>query len=225
MAVARHIGIRQVMNKISDLLSGLSWIDIVKEAWKIGRQMRQALANVGLYEVLDYESTLELRDRQGKRATFKKREKVRYLQDNVIAYQDQAWGDGEILVDYRCTPGVPVDQYRSGFKTYILISRREAKNKGEFDEFNIQWKMKQGFLRTTEQWETNVRHPTRELKVSVIFPRSRPPRQATLIESNRQRSHSLEKKGTRLLPDGRWKITWEKTKPKLYETYILQWEW
>jgi len=28
-------------------------------------------------------------------ATFKKREKVRYLQDNVVAYQDQAWGDGE----------------------------------------------------------------------------------------------------------------------------------
>jgi len=31
---------------------------------------------------------------------------VRYLQDNVIAYRDQAWGDGEILVDYRCTPGI-----------------------------------------------------------------------------------------------------------------------
>jgi len=54
-----------------------------------------------MYEVLEYESTLELKDRGGKRATFKKREKVRYLQDNVIAYQDQAWGDGEILVNYR----------------------------------------------------------------------------------------------------------------------------
>jgi hypothetical protein len=44
---------------------------------------------------------------------------VRYLQDNMIAYQDQAWGDGEILVDYRRIPGTPVDRYRSGHKTYI----------------------------------------------------------------------------------------------------------
>jgi hypothetical protein len=87
-----------------------------------------------LYEVLEYESTLELKDREGRKATFKKREKVRYLQDNVIAYQDQAWGDGEILLNYRCTPGAPVDRYRSGYKTTILISRREVKDKGDVDE-------------------------------------------------------------------------------------------
>jgi len=69
-------------------------------------------------EVLRYESTLELKDRGGERATFKKREQVRYLQDNVIAYQDQAWGDGEILVNYRCSPGTPVDRYQSGYKTH-----------------------------------------------------------------------------------------------------------
>lgn len=128
----------------------------------------------GMYEVLAYETTLELKDRGGKKATFKKREKVRYLQDNVIAYQDQAWGDGEILINYRCTPGMPVDQYRSGYKTYIIISRREVKNKGDIDEFNIEWGIRQGFLRRTEQWETHVKHPTKHLTINVIFPKSRP---------------------------------------------------
>jgi hypothetical protein len=66
-----------------------------------------------MYEVLRYEAKLGLKDRGGKRATFKKQEKVRYLQDNVIAYRDQAWGDGEILINYRCIPGTPVDRYRS----------------------------------------------------------------------------------------------------------------
>jgi hypothetical protein len=36
------------------------------------------------------------------------------MQDNVIAYQDQAWGDGEILLNYRCTPGTPVDRPLNG---------------------------------------------------------------------------------------------------------------
>jgi len=178
-----------------------------------------------MYEVLKYESTLELKDRGGKRATFKKREKVRYLQDNVIAYQDQAWGDGEILVNYRCTPGTPVDRYRSGHKTYILISRREVKNKGEVDEFNIEWSIRQGFLKRTGHWETHVMHRTRHLKINVIFPKSRPPRRTTLVESNRQRSHNLGKSAHVELPDGRWLVTWETHKPRLYENFILKWKW
>ena len=123
---------------------------MLKEAHNLIRKVVPGQSS-GTYGVLKYESTLELKDHEGKRATFRKREKVRYLQNNVIAYQDQAWGDGEILLNYRCTPGTPVDRYRSGYKTYILISRREVKNKGDVDELNIQWGIRQGFLRQVEQ--------------------------------------------------------------------------
>jgi len=179
----------------------------------------------GMYEVLKYESTLELKDRGGKRATFRKREKVRYLQDNIIAYQDQAWGDGEILVDYRCTPGTPMDRYRSGHKTYVLISRREVKNKEDVDQFNVEWGIRQGFLKRTGHWETHVTHQTRCLKVKVIFPKSRPPRRITLIEGHRRRSHDLDQSTQVELPDGRWLVAWETHRPHLYENYILHWEW
>jgi hypothetical protein len=194
------------------------------DALKALRKAIQGRSYRGLYEVLDYESTLELEDRAGKKATFKKREKVRDLQDNVIAYQDQACGDGEILLNYRCTPGTPVDRYRSGYKTYILISRREVKDKGDVDEFNIGWSIRQGFLRRTGYWETHVTHRTRHLRVNVIFPKSRPPQRAALIESNRQRTGSLARR-TRVLPDGRWLVTCETSHPRLYEKYVLQWEW
>ena len=109
-----------------------------------------------MYEVLEYESTLELRDRGGMKATFRKREKVRYLQDDIIAYQDHAWGNGEIFLDYRCIPGVAVDRYRSGRKTYIVILRRGVKNRRDTDGFNIEWDLRQGFLRRMEQWEIHV---------------------------------------------------------------------
>jgi hypothetical protein len=133
------------------------------------RRFRAGLTG-GRYEVLEYESTLELKDREEETATFRKREKVRYLQDNVITYQDQAWGDGEILLNYRCTPGTPVDRYCSGYKTYILISRHEVKEKGDVDEFNIEWRIREGFLRQAEQWETQVTHRTKRLKINVVFP-------------------------------------------------------
>jgi hypothetical protein len=127
------------VDRLIAVLLRLPWAAVLEDALKALRRLIEGRSYKGLYEVLEYESTLELKDREGKTATFKKREKVRYLQNNVIAYQDQAWGDGEILLNYRCTPGTPVDRYRSGYKTYTLISRREVKDKGDVDEFNIRW--------------------------------------------------------------------------------------
>lgn len=195
------------------------------EIWKVGRKVMRGLSSEGLYEVIDYESTLELHDRQGEKATFSKRQKVRYLQNHTIAFEDQAWGDGKILIDYNCSPGTPVDQYRIDYKTLILISLREVKNRGDSDTFNIRWGIRNGFSKNTELWATEVRRRIRNLKVSLIFPEDRPPQRWVLIEKNRQRTLSLGKESRQKLPDGRWKIRWEKHKPKLFETYILKWEW
>jgi len=156
---------RNLLDKLIALLLGLPWLDVLREAWKILCKVMQRRSCKGMYEVLKYESTLELKDLGGKRATFKKREKVRYLQDNVIAYQDQAWGDGEILLNYRCTPGTPGDRHRSGHKTHILVSRREVKNRGDVDEFNVEWQIRDGFLRRTGYWETHVTHQIKSLEI------------------------------------------------------------
>ncbi len=136
---------------------------------------------------MDYGIRLELKDPEGKQALVHKREKVKYLQNNIIAFQDQAWGDGKILQNYQCTPGVPVDKYRSGYKTYILISLREVKNRGDIDEFNIQWGISRGFLSPTGFWATDVDHRTNLVKVEVVFPKRRPPLKASVLEKNLQR--------------------------------------
>ncbi len=134
------------------------------------RHLWQGLADEGIYEVLEYESLLELKDKKGERASFQKREKVRYRQNNIIAYQDHAWGDGEILIDYRCSPGVVVDSYRPGQKTFLLISLQEPKRRGDIDEFNMEWKMRDGFIRPKELWETEIRHRTKKITMKILFP-------------------------------------------------------
>ncbi|MGB6681338.1 MAG: hypothetical protein WBF08_08480 [Candidatus Bathyarchaeia archaeon] len=175
--------------------------------------------------MLEYESTLELKDIRGENTSFRKRERVRYLRDNIIAYQDQAWGDGEILLNYKCNPGYPVDRYRPGNKTYILISLREVKNRGDIDEFNILWNIRNGFLRKTELWETTISHPTKHLKINVIFPQKRPPLEIVLIEGASQKRQNLDVSNQNQLPDGRWVVTWSKHRPRTRESYILQWKW
>lgn len=213
------------LSRITAIALGLPWVEILAEAWKYGRKLIRGMTSEGIYEVLDYEMNLELHDTKGKRTTYRKTQKVRYLQNNVIAYHDQAWGDGDILLDFRCSPGIAVDRYRSGHKTLILISLRQVRNRGDKDELQIEWAMKNSFTGKTEEWTTSVSHRTRRLRIKVVFPAKRPPLKMLMIETNRRKHITLGKDNLKQLPDGRWLVSWEKEKPHLYEDYTFRWEW
>jgi hypothetical protein len=207
------------------IIAGVPWKEIFAHLWSYAKQHLSMFGQQGMYEVLEYESTLELKDERGRKATFQKREKVRYLQNNIIAYQDQAWADGEVLLDYQCSPGKPVVFYRPGRKTYVVISLQGVRQRNDVDEFHIQWGMVNSFIRPQELWETEVSHPTRRMQVQVIFPKTRHPMKVSVIEDIRHKSYPLESDNQRRLPDGRWLVSWERKNPRLNERYIIKWEW
>ena len=211
--------------RLLSLFLGLSWLEVPPDLLKSARYFWEKLTDSGMYEVLEYDSTLELLDEYGYRARFSKREKIRYLQNNIIAYQDQAWGDGQILIGYRCSPGKVVDRYRPGKKTYLLISLRGIRNRGDVDKFSIEWRIHDGFTRKTELWETEVSHRTKRMRVHVVFPKTRPPIQAWLVEEGRRRTQRLDQEAKMVLSDGRWQLSWEKRWPRLNERYQLHWNW
>jgi hypothetical protein len=204
---------------------GVPWVEILTEAWKYSRKLLNGMTSEGIYEVLDYEMFLELHDVKGINATYRKHEEVKYLQNNVIAYHDQAWGDGKILQVFSCSPGRAVDRYRLGHKTLTLISLRQVRNRGDRDALKIRWKMKNTFIRNVEEWTTSVSHRTRKMGINVIFPAKRPPLKMTMIEVNRQKEIALGKEQLTQMPDGRWQVSWNKNEPHLYEDYTFRWEW
>jgi hypothetical protein len=213
------------LGRIFPLLLGLPWTDIVRNGQKLARGLQRSMEHEGLYEVLDYESKLELLDTKGKRARFSKRERVRYLQNNIIAYQDHAWGDGRILLNYRCTPGEVVDRYQLGHRIFLLISLRESKRKGERDEFNMQWRMLDNFLSNHESWETEIRHKTRMAQIQIVFPRSRTPQRLWLEEYTRRKRSQITKDELRQIPEGGYQFTWQLKNPRLHERYQIHWTW
>lgn len=177
----------------------------------------------GSYEVLEHAVRLELKDDRGKKAVYHKDQNVRFIQDNVIAYQDKAFGAGNIFADYKCSPGEVVDRYREGHRYRVLISLRATKNRGDIENFHIERTITDGFTRAEEDVQTDIDHRTYHFSIGVIFPKSRPPKDATLIEQNANRATPLDH--TQVLADGRIQIVWETSRPRLYESYILAWHW
>lgn len=196
--------------------------DSIRELIGLAGRLRYA---PGLYEVLEHDVHLTLKDRQGQRAAYEKHQRVRFLQDHVIAFQDTAWGDGDIFVNYRCSPGKAVDRYREGHRHRVLISLRETKQRGDTEEFYISRDIHQGFLTNHEYLHTEIYHRTHRLQMRVTFPHSHPPKAAWLTEANTNRTADLDSNAIQKLPDGRKQIVWRKARPRLHEGYILAWDW
>lgn len=64
MADEKRNDCQNLLDRLMDHLSGPLRIDIVGKVWKIGRKLSLRRSDQGMCEVLEYESTLELKDRE-----------------------------------------------------------------------------------------------------------------------------------------------------------------
>ncbi|MSP12836.1 MAG: hypothetical protein EXR62_07750 [Chloroflexi bacterium] len=213
---------------LSRCLSTLPYSDLVKILIEVYRTLQQVIRHnlpEGVYEILDFDCTLELKDVKGEVAIFKRWQKVKFLQDDVIAFQDRIWGEGKILADYKCSPGVEADRYQEGDRWNILISLRETKNSGDVENFYIERTVHNGFTKREEWQQSDVLYNTRHIKLSTIFPKHRHCQRAVLVERNRNRTRVLGPEYFSELPDGRQVLVWEMKNPRRFETYTIKWRW
>ncbi len=213
------------LSKLLAFLLDSDSIRVISTLWKLLLRIFSYYASENPYVVIKHEAELELLDPEGATAIYRKRQKVRFLQNNVIAYQDQAWGDGDIFADYKVSPGVAVDRYREGHLHHVLISLRGARHRGDVEEFHIQRTIKNGFLEPVETFQVEINHKTRQLSLRLIFPPDCYPQSVRLIEQNFNRAQVLDGAHRRTLPDGRHQFEWHTNRPRLFESYILRWEW
>lgn len=219
-----HLFANRVLQALAQWMK-LDLLTAVNKLWRLTQRAFTAKSPEGMYEVLDYEAKLELSDAQGKTAICHKWQRVRFLQDNVIAFQDQAWGDGEIFAKYKCAPGYEVDRYREGHRWRVLISLRETKGRGDIEEFRIQREIQNGFTKRHESFQVEISHKTERMTIGVVFPETRQPKRVTLVEQNKDRARALSSSHLIRLPDGRIHARWSTVHPRLFEAYIVQWEW
>lgn len=200
-------------------------ITLVLFILKYGRKVFGLRVHEGMYESLDYKSVLEIKDNKGQFVVLHKFQHIRFLQDNILGFQDFAWGDGDIFHDYKCSVGKPVDTYRDGHRYNVLISLQGTKQRGDEEQIHIERTIKNGFLKEKEDFVTNIYHSTKKLSLSIIFPAERLPNSVEIIEQNTSRTHVLEEIHKATLPDQRLQVTWTTNNPKLFEAYVFRWTW
>ena len=182
-------------NRLRPLLDSLlrkdpfQFVTDLLRAWDTLSRLWDKVHYHGMYEILDYDSTLEILDPKGEKSVLTRREVIRFLQNNVVAIHDHAWGDGDIFAAYRCQPGVPVDCYEDGARHNILISLRETKERGDVIDLWVERIIRDGLLKDQEWLETEVDHWMEHLTLSNIFPQGQALPQSNPLAKKHQQDY------------------------------------
>ena len=135
------------------------------------------------------------------------------------------WGDGDIFARYRVAPGVVADRYQESDRWTVLISLRETKQRGDVQDFHIERLVRNGFTKSEEWQQAEIRHRTRYLRLAVIFPKARPCRRATIRLRRRRQTIPLGQEHFQQLPDGRQMVRWTTRNVTPLEVFTLRWQW
>lgn len=212
---------------IATLNSLTTFVDFLRHSLALTQELGlwQLFQRVGVYDVLEHKVKLELQDPTGEVASYDKWQKICFTQNNVVAIQDRIWGVGDIFAAYTCSIGKVVDRYKEGHLYHVLISLRKTMNKGDIEMVHIRRIIRGGFTLDHEDLQTEINHRTHKISVKVIFPAQRRPKDLCLIEQNTKRVIPLGQDHCYELHDGRFAVCWEKQWPRLFEAYIVSWDW
>src|SRR5437867_3031415 len=103
------------------------------------------------YEILSYHSTLALEDGGGVIATFRRHQKIRFLQNGVTAILDHLWGDGVLVAGYTNGAGKLKDFFRDQNRHHLVIALERPMRRGDILEFDVKRTAMVGFTES-EEW-------------------------------------------------------------------------
>lgn len=188
------------------------------------QRLRRMLLPEGLvsspYEILDYDATLTLHDPKGKRATLRRQQQIRFLQNGVRGILDHGWGDGVLTTSYDNSAGSLEDCFRDGGRRHWLISMKRAMGKGETLTFDVEREIMVAFGDEKNWLETAIDHPIAHERCQIVFPKERACREAVL-EYGDQVLHLPVNPG----PQRETSVRFALSRPQAQMPATIRWSW
>ncbi len=178
--------------------------------------------------ILENRITVDIPDRDGRHAVLREMTHIRADVDNIESYRHNLWADGQHTWPQISLQGYHYDvsrdpQIEGGYHLYQLFFLPPL-SKGTRVWQRFECNLADVFLKATEYFQHDVIYPEKKLVVEVLFPPDRSPRTA-----NAKHLKGQLVRGEGLLPitkdKNRPTVTWTVSRPKLGESYRIEWEW
>lgn len=174
------------------------------------------------YENLFLNLALDLQDPSGRRAVITSKQRVHFLIEEAGIVTSPIWGEGNQASRYAVVGATKLGVRSDGPRKVLLLGLGSRPEKNSCATIVAKRAVLDGFTNSREYFETTVERPTARLRVTIRFPRGRPPAAADLVTTPGERSERLR---VALGRDGRAFVRWALQRPKLQTVYSLRWSW
>lgn len=166
------------------------------------------------YETIKFSGRVEIMDPDRRAARFVRRQRVRFLEDNVAVFMDRVWGEGVLFAGY-AAPGLKLLEPIRTPKGYVVpLQLPRLFHKGEIFEIITERRIVGAFYDPLAYWDTTMSAPTNLVSIEVTVPPGTPIRRPDIIApaqgdmDARQRPRSLEFRVGRPALDVPYKLAW-----------------
>ena len=166
------------------------------------------------YETIKFSGRLEILDRERRAARFVRRQRVRFLEDDVGVFMDRVWGEGVLFAGY-AAPGLRMLEPIRTLKGYVVPLRLPRLfRKGDVFDIVTERRIIGAFYHPLAYWDTAMSAPTELVSIEVAAPAGTPIKRPEIVApargdmDARQRQRSLEFRVARPALDVPYKLAW-----------------
>lgn len=176
----------------------------------------EAPRDVFSYETIKYSGRLEILDAETRSARFIRRQRIRFLEDNVSVFMDRAWGDGVLFAGYaarglRILEPIPTGK---GYVIPLALPRRFAK--GDVFDITTERRIVGAFYHPLAYWDTAMSAPTELVAIDIVVPPGADVRRPEIVAPAR---------GDMDATQHRRSLDFRVARPALNIPYKLAWSW
>jgi hypothetical protein len=194
----------------------------LRPSWRLLLDFLRSMRPPVSYETISLDIVLDIEDAGGRRAIYERRQRVRFLAVDSGVVRDLVWGEGDPLARYTATGARRLAVQPDGSRKVVLLGLARRPQRGERVSIRSRRVIINGLTQRQEYCEVLVERPTCRLSMRVLFPRSRPPRDAVLLPSTGGMAYRVP---VRYGADGRPVLCCSVKKPVPERIYSLRWSW
>jgi hypothetical protein len=214
--------VQEVLHEV--LIISESVLLIVERALRIIRTLTSLRAQPPAYsyENLLLEFSLDLKDRQGRHAVITRKQRVHFFTTEAGVLSSPVWGEGSQLKRYWLSGARRLGIRLEGSRRVLLLGLAQPAQPDMVAQVTSEQMVANAFLKKREYFEAIVERPTKRLTLRALFPKGRPPTEASVsVNSTRK----VDRLPIRLGKDGRARLCYSVKQPSLNTVYSMRWAW
>lgn len=175
------------------------------------------------YTTQSLDLLLDLADPTGERAVLTRRQRVVFTPSAERVVRELVWGEGQQLGRYQARGADRIGVRPAGSRAAVLLRPHASRTRSGVVTMSSRRLIRHGFRASNEYCEALLERPAGPIRFTVLFPRTRPPRQAELVLAASETV--LRTVPVRYRADGRAVLRCCLTRPRPAALYSLRWSW